>query len=110
MHEQERARLTDSPTRGEIENLIKRTIVKILDLKVEPEEIGSTEPLIDDGVGLNSVAMIEIVVATEEHLNVTIPDDDLSRNILSSVQAFADYLHRLLQRSGGEEDSGPADE
>jgi len=83
-------------SRDEIERIVKQTIVEILNLSVEPDEIGSTEPLLDDGIGLDSVASVELIVALEDRFGFTIPDDSLSLNIFSSVRHFAEFIEASL--------------
>ena len=45
-----------------VERRIKMIIVETLDLEVDPDEIGSDDLLFGGGIGLNSMATIEIIL------------------------------------------------
>lgn len=87
---------TGSETNGSLattEHRVKEILVEILGLEIAPDEIGSTEPLVGDGVGLDSVATIEFIVALEERLGAPFPDDGLTQEVLYSIHTVAGYIH-----------------
>ena len=75
-----------------IEARIKRMIVQILELKIDPEEIEDDEMLFGGGLGLDSVATLEIVVGLEEEFRIEVRDEDLRVELFDSVKALADYV------------------
>ena len=75
-----------------IEARIKRMIVQTLELKIDPEEIEDDEMLFGGGLGLDSVATLEIVVGLEEEFRIEVRDEDLRVELFDSVKALADYV------------------
>lgn len=75
-----------------IEHRVKEVIIRKLSLDVTPEEIGDDDPLFDGGLGLNSMATIEIIVGLEEEFEIQVPDEDLRVELFDSVKTMADYV------------------
>ena len=84
-----------------VEDRIKRLIVETLGLQVEAEEIGSEDQLFGGGVGLNSMATIEIIVAIEKAFEIEIPDEDLRVELFDNVKAMADYVRSVTESERG---------
>src|SRR2546423_12854864 len=62
--------------RAALNQRVKTLLVESLDLNVRPEHIGDDQPLFGGGLELDSLDTLEIVVMFEEHLGVTVTDDD----------------------------------
>lgn len=75
-----------------ITHRVKEVIIRKLSLDVTPEEIGDEDPLFGGGMGLNSMATIEIVVGLEEEFEIQVPDEDLRVELFDSVKTMADYV------------------
>ena len=73
---------------------IKRMIVERLDLKIEPEDIEDEEMLFGGGLGLDSVATLEIVVGLEEEFGIEVLDEELRVELFDSVRSLADYVRK----------------
>ncbi len=73
---------------------LKKNIIATLNLQgVAPEDISDSLPLFDaDGLGLDSVDALELVVMIERDYSVVIDDKDEAKTIFSSVGALADYI------------------
>ena len=73
---------------------LKKNIIATLNLQgVAPEDISDTLPLFEaDGLGLDSVDALELVVMIERDYSVVIDDKDEAKTIFSSVGALADYI------------------
>lgn len=79
-----------------LEQEIKEVIVERLGIEMNPEEINLKFPLFgvdDEGNGLNldSVDALELVVGINEHFNITHQSDDLST--LYSVETIMNYIN-----------------
>ena len=74
----------------ELKNQIRRVLIDELMLDLSAEEIESSAPLFDaDGVGLDSVDALQLVVAIEKHFGLKIKDTEEARSILQSVNTLA---------------------
>ena len=78
-----------------IEHRIKQVIIRTLSLEVDADEIDDEDALFGGGLGLNSMATIEIIVGLEEEFGIEVPDEDLRVELFDSVQT--DYVHGRLK-------------
>ncbi len=83
---------------AEIESRIKEMVVDRLFLKVTPEELASDASLIDE-YGVDSVALLELVVGLEEVFGIVVEDDDFDIKNFSSVQALTEFVRLRLPDS-----------
>jgi acyl carrier protein len=59
---------------------------------VTAENIDPEAPLIGDGLGLDSIDVLELVVMLEQDYGVRIDNKDLGRQVFASLRALADYV------------------
>jgi len=78
----------------ELEEKFKALIIEELKLEdVTPEEIGNDDLLFgEDGLGLDSLDAVEIVVIMKRHFNTEVEDLESSREIFRSVKTLCDYI------------------
>jgi acyl carrier protein len=72
---------------------IKVMMVENLMLKTPKEEIRDDMPLFGpNGLGLDSIDALELVVSLEKHFGVTVPNSETARQALATVNTIADYV------------------
>ena len=72
---------------------IKEMLVKNLMLQVTPEQIGDNLPLFGpDGLGLDSIDALELVVSMEKTFGVGVPNPDVAGKVLRTVNTIHDYI------------------
>jgi acyl carrier protein len=72
---------------------IKEMLVKNLMLQVTPEQIGDDLPLFGpDGLGLDSIDALELVVSMEKTFRVSVPNSDVAGKALRTVNTIHDYI------------------
>ena len=77
---------------------IKRAIVRSLRLPIAPEEIGDATPLFGEGLGLDSIDVLELVLELERSFGVSVKDEKTGASVLRSVDTIADFITR--ERAG----------
>ncbi|MBE9503249.1 MAG: acyl carrier protein [Proteobacteria bacterium] len=77
-----------------LENELKELIIKDLKLvDITPEEIKDDDFLFgDEGIGLDSLDAVELVVLLQKHYQVETKDLEESREVFTSVKTLADYV------------------
>jgi acyl carrier protein len=74
---------------------VKEKIIMSLKLTdITPEEIDVDAPLIGEGLGLDSIDALELLVMLERDYQVTVPDVNAGRRIFSSVRALAEHIQQ----------------
>ena len=74
---------------------VKEQIVKFLNLNtVKPEDIKDDEPLFGEGLGLDSIDSIELIVMLSREYGINIQDPKEGRKILTSVNTMVDYIEQ----------------
>ena len=80
----------------QIENLIADLKVQIasrLKIKnVTPEDIGDTQPLFGEGLGLDSLDALELMALLRQKYRLKITNADDGRTIFTSVKTIAEYI------------------
>jgi acyl carrier protein len=71
---------------------IKQAIVRSLRLPMKPEEIGDSTPLFGEGLGLDSIDVLELVLEIERTFGVSITDEQTGTQVLRSVDTIAAHI------------------
>jgi len=85
-------------TTEELKLQVKKQIVQFLNLMtVKPEDIKDDEMLFGEGLGLDSIDSIELIVLLSREYGITIQDPKEGRKILVDVNTMVDYIekHRI---------------
>ena len=76
-----------------LRDTIKEMMVENLMLKVPKEEIADDLPLFGpNGLGLDSIDALELVVSLEKKFGVTVPNSETARQALATVNSIAEYV------------------
>ena len=74
---------------------LKREIIEQLNLEeIEPDEIDPAEPLFNEGLGLDSIDALELIVLLEREYGQKITDPKKGKDILYSVNTMAEYIQQ----------------
>jgi len=85
--------------RAELTRRLKVLLVEGLKLEDKrPEDIEDDAPIFVEGLGLDSIDALELVVLVEEMFHVTIPDEEVGKEAFASVNALAAFI--LSARAG----------
>jgi acyl carrier protein len=77
----------------QLKQQLKKQIVEFLNLmQVKPEDIKDDEPLFGDGLGLDSIDSIELIVLLNREYGIHIQDPKEGRKVLVDVNTMVDYI------------------
>lgn len=72
---------------------VKELIINRLQLEgLHPEDIDDAAPLFGDGLGLDSIDALELVIGIEKEFGVRIQDEEVGTKAFASVNALVDFL------------------
>jgi acyl carrier protein len=87
--------MSDSATQAEREQELARLIVKTLNLDIPGSEIDPEAPLFGDGLGLDSIDVLEIALAVSQNYGVQLRSDDQNNAaIFQSLRSLNDHIQR----------------
>ena len=79
----------------ELKQQLKKQIVEFLNLKsVNPDDIKDDEPLFGEGLGLDSIDSIELIVLLSREYGITIQDPKEGRKILVDINTMVEYIEK----------------
>lgn len=71
-------------------------MVEELMLQIQPEDIADDTPLFGpQGIGLDSVDALQLVIALEKNFGLKISEGEAARQLLKSVQTIGDAIRAL---------------
>jgi acyl carrier protein len=80
---------------AQLKEQLKKQIIEFLNLiSVKPEDIKDDEPLFGEGLGLDSIDSIELIVLLNREYGIVIEDPKEGRKILVDLNTMADYIEK----------------
>lgn len=77
----------------ELKKQLKEMVVQDLKLQgVDPTTIDDNAPLFEEGLGLDSLDAVELVVLVQKHFDVQIDDMDEGQAAFKSIQTLAEFI------------------
>jgi len=77
----------------ELTQKLKKEIIEVLNLEdTKPEDIDIDAPLFGEGLGLDSIDALELIVLLEKNYGIKIEDPKEGRKIFTSVRTMADFI------------------
>jgi acyl carrier protein len=72
---------------------LKKQIIDALNLKhLKPEDIGDDQPLFVEGLGLDSIDALELIVLLQQHYNIRVANPQDGPKIFRSVKSIAEFI------------------
>ena len=72
---------------------IKEVIVTSLRLQIPPAEIADDVTLFGEGLGLDSIDALELVLEIERTFGVAVGDEETAKRVLRSVNSIAEFIN-----------------
>ena len=72
---------------------LKEEIIEVLNLEdVKPEDIDASAPLFGEGLGLDSIDALELIVLMEKEYGIKLKDPNQGKEIFRSINVMAEYI------------------
>ena len=74
---------------------LKKQIIDVLNLEdVKLEDIDNDAPLFGDGLGLDSIDALELIVLMEKSYGIKIKDPSIGKEIFKSINTMVDFVEK----------------
>lgn len=72
---------------------LKKRLIDVLNLEeMQPEDIDADAPLFGEGLGLDSIDVLELIVMMEKVYGIKIKDPSAGKDIFKSVRTIAAFV------------------
>jgi acyl carrier protein len=72
---------------------LKEQIIEALNLEeITPEDIDNDAPLFGDGLGLDSIDALELIVILDRHYGIKLANPAEGKGIFKSISSIAEYV------------------
>ena len=77
----------------ELKQQLKKQVIQFLNLtSMTPEEIGDDTPFFGEGLALDSIDSLELIVLLHREYGISIKDPKEGRKVLVDIETMADYI------------------
>lgn len=73
---------------------VKELIVRRLKLDIDPKSIENDAPLFGEGLGLDSIDALELVLGLEQEFGIKVEDEEVGVKAFASVNALVDFIEQ----------------
>ncbi len=72
---------------------LKKQIIEQLNLQdIKPEDIGDDQPLFIEGLGLDSIDALELIVLLQQQYKIKLSNADEGPKVFHTVRTMAEYI------------------
>lgn len=72
---------------------LKKQIIDVLNLEeMTPEDIGNDDPLFGEGLGLDSIDALELIVILDKFYGIKLANPSEGKEVFKSVSSIAEYV------------------
>jgi acyl carrier protein len=72
---------------------LKEQVIERLNLKdLKPADIGDDQPLFVEGIGLDSIDALELIVLLQQEYNIKLSNAEDGPRVFQSIRTMAEYI------------------
>ncbi len=76
---------------------LKKLISKELDVNIKQSDISSEVSLYEDGLGLDSIAIVDLIVLMEKEFSFSFEDSELNAELFKNLNTLAQFIDQKLK-------------
>ncbi len=78
-------------------NQLKDIIANKLDVNLKINEIDENVSLYEDGLGLDSIAIVDLIVAMEKNFSISIEDEELNADLFKNLTTLSEFIQGKIK-------------
>ncbi len=79
-----------------VEERVKKVLIENAIKGVNPEELNEQSPLIEYGIGIDSVATLELLVALEIEFQVRVDETEITPETFQTIENISNYIAKKI--------------
>lgn len=83
--------------KAEILGQLKKLIGTELDVNIKEEDISAEVSLYEDGLGLDSIAIVDLIVLMEKNFSFKFEDSELNADLFKNLNSLVEYIELKLK-------------
>jgi acyl carrier protein len=91
--------MTDQNHEDRIVTELRQLIVDELHVNLSPVEIDPDASFFEDGLGIDSIAIVELIALAEDRFDVQFADEDLVASSFANIRTFARLIAAKPRRA-----------
>jgi acyl carrier protein len=85
------------PEVAEIIATLRRMLVEELDVRLTAEMVTDDVPLLERGLGLDSIVLYEFITLIEKRFGFELADQSLDTKVFANLTVLAHHLHAMMR-------------
>jgi acyl carrier protein len=81
---------------GDIKTRVRKVLSGSLLRDIDTQNLGGDTPLLDYGVGVDSVSRLEFLVALEEEFGIRLDEAEITPGFFDTVDSISDYIAKRV--------------
>lgn len=86
----------------EIISKLKDLIAYELDINVKREELSDDSPLLEGGIGLDSISIVNMIVLIEKNFSIRFQDEEITMDLFSDLNTLSTFIESKQAAAGSE--------
>ena len=78
---------------------VKQIVIERLEFDIQPEDMDTETKLMAQGLGFDSITVLDILAAFEEHFDFVVEDEDLSCDIFENLGSLTKFATSVLAKN-----------
>jgi acyl carrier protein len=84
-----------------LESQVKAAIVRCLKMPIAPEDITDDMALFGQGLGLDSIDALELVLELQRSFHVVVSDEQMGQRVLRNVRSIVEFIEEQRRSAAG---------
>jgi acyl carrier protein len=83
-------------SKEEVKSKLKDIIINDLDANIEAGQVLDDISLYEDGVGLDSISIVNLIVMLEKKFGFTFEENELNATMFGSINNLTDFIYKKI--------------
>lgn len=87
----------ETTVKDSIKSKLKEIIIEDLNVNIAPDEIRDDISLYEDGIGLDSISIVNFIVTIEKRFDMKFGENEITARLFSNINSLAEFIENKVQ-------------